>query len=57
MALFNDERRGATVRAVTNVNTLSLDRSAFQVLVSHLPPLREIFERIMQERAAGVAQR
>jgi NADH dehydrogenase len=57
MALFNDERRGATVRAVTNVNTLSLDRSTFQVLVSSLPPLREIFERVIQERDAGVAQR
>jgi NADH:ubiquinone reductase (H+-translocating) len=57
MALFNDEPRGATVRTVTNVNTLSLDRSAFQVLVSSLPPLREIFERIMQERAARDAQR
>jgi len=57
MALFNDEPRGATVRTVTHVNTLSLDRSAFQILVSYLPPLREIFERIMQERAARNTQR
>jgi len=35
---------------VTNVNTLSLDRSAFKVLVSHIPPVRETFERLMQER-------
>jgi NADH:ubiquinone reductase (H+-translocating) len=52
MALFNDEPRGATIRTVTNVNALSLDRSAFQVLVSYLPPLHEIIQRTVQERAA-----
>jgi NADH dehydrogenase len=52
MALLNDKPRMSTVRTVTNVNTLSLDRSAFKVLVSHIPPVREAFERLMQERDA-----
>jgi NADH:ubiquinone reductase (H+-translocating) len=52
MALFNDEPRGATLRTVTNVNALALDRSAFKALVSHIPPVHDAFERIMQERDA-----
>jgi len=52
MALFNDEPRGATIRTVTSVNVLALDRSAFETLVAHIPPLREVFERIMHEREA-----
>lgn len=52
MALFNDEPRGATVRTVTSVNALSVERSAFKTLIAHIPPLREVFERIMHERQA-----
>ena len=52
MALFNEEPRGATVRTLTNVNVLSVDRSTFQTLVTHIAPLREAFERLMRYREA-----
>src|SRR6266487_6651177 len=52
MALFNEEPRGATVRTMTNVNVLSLDRRTFQTLVAHITPLREAFERLIRYREA-----
>ena len=57
MALFNDEPRGATVRTITNVNVLAIDRSAFKTLVTHVPPLRAIFEQIMEQRRAENEQK
>ncbi|MGE3536317.1 MAG: FAD-dependent oxidoreductase [Candidatus Tectimicrobiota bacterium] len=57
MALFNDEPRAATVRTVTNVNVLAIDRSAFKTLVTHVPPLRAIFEQIMEQRRAANEQK
>jgi NADH:ubiquinone reductase (H+-translocating) len=53
MALFNEEPRSATVRTMTNVNVLSVDRRTFQTLVAHIAPLREAFERLMQHREAA----
>ena len=53
MALFNEEPRSATVRTLTNVNVLSVDRRTFQTLVAHIAPLREAFERLMQHREAA----
>ena len=52
MALFNEEPRGATVRTLTTVNVLSVDRRTFQTLVAHIAPLRDAFERLMQHREA-----
>jgi NADH dehydrogenase len=52
MALFNEEPRSATVRTMTNVNVLSVDRRTFQTLVTHIAPLREAFERLMRHREA-----
>jgi len=52
MALFNEEPRSATVRTLTNVNVLSVDRRTFQTLVAHIAPLREAFARLMQHREA-----
>jgi CRP-like cAMP-binding protein len=53
MALFHDEPRGATVRTLTSVNALALDRSACKTFVAHIPPLREVFERMMQKRESA----
>ena len=53
MALFNEEPRSATVRTLTNVNVLSVDRRTFQILMAHIATLREAFERLMQHREAA----
>jgi NADH dehydrogenase len=52
IALFNEKPRGATVRTRTTVNVLSVDRSTFQTLVTHIAPLRDAFERLMRHREA-----
>src|SRR5215510_2696028 len=52
MALFNEEPRSATVRTLTNVDVLCVDRRAFETLVAHIAPLREAFERLVRHREA-----
>jgi NADH dehydrogenase len=53
MALFTEEPRSATVRTRTSVTVLAVDRRTFQTLVTHLAPLREAFECLMQHREAA----
>lgn len=55
MALITDAPRLATVRAVTNMNALTLRRSAFATMFKHIPALRESFERLVQERNRRLA--
>jgi NADH dehydrogenase len=50
IALLGDHIRTATIKSVTAVNVLAVDRDAFQALFSTLPPLREFFERLIEER-------
>jgi NADH dehydrogenase len=50
IALVGDRPRTATVRSVTAVDVLALDREAFQVLFASLPPLRGFFERLIESR-------
>ena len=53
MAVVNDSPRMATARSATAVNLLSLDQEAFHALFLHLPPLRRMFERLIDQRMQG----
>jgi len=57
MALVNDNPRMATVRSCASVNVLTVDRDAFQALVAHLPPLRELFQNLIAEREKALTPR
>jgi NADH dehydrogenase len=50
IALVSDRPRTATVRSVTPVNVLAVDREAFQTLFASLPPLRGFFEQLIEAR-------
>jgi NADH:ubiquinone reductase (H+-translocating) len=50
MALINSAPRIASVRAVGEVDVLSVYREDFQTLLTHLPGLREIFDNLMAAR-------
>jgi NADH dehydrogenase len=50
IALVSDSPRSATVRSLTSVDVLAVDRDAFQALFSNLPPLRGFFEQLIAMR-------
>jgi len=50
LGLLRQMPRSATVRTLTRVNVLVMDRGAFQALFAHLPPLRLFFEQLIQLR-------
>jgi NADH dehydrogenase len=54
MALVTDRPRMATARCVTATNLLTVDRHAFHALFAHLPPLRRLFEELIERRAKEV---
>ena len=53
IALLGDHVRTATTRSLTAVNLLAVDREAFHALFSTLPPLRDFFGRLIEERTAS----
>ncbi len=55
MALVNDNPRMATARTVSRVNLLSVDRDAFAALFAYHPPLRLMFQQLIEERVRGRA--
>lgn len=55
MALLSDAPRNAGIRAVGEVDVLSVYRDDFQTLLTHLPGLREIFDKLMASRIRGAA--
>jgi NADH dehydrogenase len=57
MALVSDQPRTATVRSLTPLNVLTLDRQAFHDLFAHLPPLRRLFEQLIAQRRAEASER
>src|SRR5262245_6063134 len=50
IALLGDHVRTASTRSLTSANVLALDRDACQALLSTLPPLRDLFNRLLEER-------
>jgi NADH dehydrogenase len=55
MALVSDQPRMATIRSRTGVNVLTVDREAFNALFAHLPPLRGVFQQLIERRRAPSA--
>jgi NADH dehydrogenase len=50
MALVNENLRMATARSITKVNLLSLDRATFNALFATHPPLRSMFQMLIDQR-------
>lgn len=55
MALLSDAPRNAGIRAVGEVDVLSVYRSDFRTLLDHLPGLRDIFDKLMASRSRRAA--
>jgi len=50
IALLGDHMRTASPHRLTNANVVAIDRDACQGLLSTLPPLRDFFNRLVEER-------
>ena len=50
MALLKQTTRGATVRCVAPMNTISLPKREFGLLTAYLPQVRETLENVMETR-------
>jgi len=50
IALVKGGTRTATVRSRTPVNVLTMERDTFQALFAHVPQVRRVFERVVEER-------
>ena len=50
MALLKQTTRGATVRCVAPMNTISLPKREFGLLTAYLPHVRETLENVMEKR-------
>jgi len=56
MALVDDQPRMATARSITRANLLSVDQHAFRELFAHHPPLRRMFQALIDQRRRAGAQ-
>ena len=56
IALVSDSPRTATVRSRTSVNVITVDREAFHALFAHLPPLRALFQQLIEQRLQAPTQ-
>lgn len=50
MALVGNQPRMATARTITSVNLITMDREAFHAFFAHHPPLRQMFEQLIDQR-------
>ena len=50
IALLGDHVRTASTHSLTSANVLAIDRDACQALLSTLPPFRDFFNRLVEER-------
>lgn len=50
MALVSDSPRMATARTMTSTNLLAVDRQAFHALFASHPPLRHMFQQLIDQR-------
>jgi NADH dehydrogenase len=50
IALLGDHVRTASTHSLTSAHVLAIDRDACQALLSNLPPLRDFFNRLLEER-------
>jgi NADH dehydrogenase len=57
IALISNAPRTATVRTVTGVDAVTIERGAFTALLAHFAPLRKIFEQVMRERLDRTKER
>ena len=53
MALLRNAPRSATVRALTDVQTLTIHQAHFGELFAHIPALRKSVELVMTDRSGG----
>ncbi|MBI4490864.1 MAG: cyclic nucleotide-binding domain-containing protein [Deltaproteobacteria bacterium] len=49
--LVTNRSRMATIRSRTGVNLMSMGRESFDAMFAHLPPIRSLFEKLIEERA------
>jgi len=50
IALLGNHVRTASTRSLTSAHVLAIDREACDALLSTLPPLRDFFGRLLEER-------
>ena len=50
IALLGDHVRTASTHSLTSVNVLAVDRDACNALFSTLPPMRDFFDQLLEER-------
>jgi len=46
----------ATVRSRTSLNVLTMDREAFHDLFAHFPPLRALFQQLIEQHLHAPVQ-